>query len=153
MKLFLILALSFSSFITFSSADPWKILSNLTFEIKFDAALDDFTFIPTPDKAIQELAGKEIVIRGFTSTFYAGKRISATQSTVVLCRYKEHGWGCCTGVGPESLIEITPKESLDLVEGKPYIFKGTLVLNTKDYLSLTYQLKDAACLNCDSDNN
>lgn len=152
MKLYLILTLSLSYFIAFPSTNPWEVLSKLKFEIRFDETLDDIVFVPKPDKAIKKLAGKELVIRGFKATLYTNESIGVPENKILLCRYKEQHWGCCSSLGIESFISIRPKENLGLVEGKPYIFKGTLVVNTKDYLALPYQLKDAECLNCDSDN-
>ena len=147
MKIGLIIALCFSFFtVSPPSDDVWKILSQLKFDIRFDDKLDDLVFTPKPTKTIKKLIGKTITIRGFR--FDIEENVESKTSKIYLCRYEENPYACCLGYGAEAYIEVITDEIIDIKKDKPYLFKGVLKLNTKDYLNLPFILKDAECLNC-----
>ena len=47
------------------------------------------------------------------------------------------------------MIKIHPDKQYSLTTDKAYFFEGKLDLNFKDYLDITYHLKEAKCLNCE----
>jgi hypothetical protein len=148
MKIGLILALCFSFFtVAPPSDDVWKILSELKFDIRFDKKLDDVIFTPKPSKAIKKLIGKRIIIQAFKSKVFEREDFGSEEHAIYLCRYESEEMSCCSSPEAE-YIEALPNEAIKLVEGKRYLFKGILKLNTKDYLNLPFILKDAECLNC-----
>jgi len=120
----------------------WDILSKVTFTLKRKADNPlDFYKTPQFDKPIKALDKKKITIKGFVLP------VSVTKSVLVLSRYPSKACFFCGGAGPESVIEVIPKdpnsELLKLKADKVVIIKGVLKLNDSDFNHMIYMLEKA----------
>jgi hypothetical protein len=119
-------------------ANIWQTLFKITWQKKYNAELKVQIEYPKFSPEVQALSGKEITITGYVipSDMYEG-------DFVVLSAYPVSSCYFCGGAGPESVMEVYPKNQRRSFATEKVTFKGKLKLNPDDHTHLIYILQDA----------
>jgi hypothetical protein len=119
-------------------ANIWQTLFKITWHRKYNAELKVQIEYPKFSPEVQALSGKEITITGYVipSDMYEG-------NFVVLSAYPVSNCYFCGGAGPESVMEVYPKNQRRSFATEKVTFKGKLKLNPDDHTHLIYILQDA----------
>jgi len=118
----------------------WQDLSQVKFEDTYNESIEEFIFFPVFSDTLRALNGKKIQIEGFVIPFEE----TGDESFVVLSAYPYLQCFFCGGAGPETVIDILPKENLGrLKTDQKLTFKGKLRLNADDLDYLNYIMDDA----------
>lgn len=110
----------------------WKILSKVKFKNTFDKKTEQITYAPIFGKHIEQLEGKTITIKGYMIP------ADLARGKMTLSAYPFASCFFCGQAGPESVIEVEPKEPLIFRMDKPITIKGVLKLNREDPFRLLY---------------
>lgn len=116
----------------------WQTLFEVTWYQKYNAELKVKIEYPKFSPNILALDGKEITITGFVipPDLYEG-------NFVVLSAYPASSCFFCGGAGPETVLEVYPKNNRKTFATEKVTFKGKLKLNANDHTHLIYILQDA----------
>lgn len=121
-----------------SSANPWKLLSDVEIKDRYDEAEGYEVSYPVFGEKAQSLDGKTITIKGYMIPYevYLGpKYFILSALPIAACFF-------CGGAGPETVMEVFTKEGIALTEETIKV-KGTLELNPDDPDRMMYILKNA----------
>lgn len=130
------LGLFFSTYGQNTSAENWKILS----ELEYEKSRDEYgeIYVPKFNSEIRAMEGKEIKLSGYIIPFegmFKPDHLIISSVPVASCFF-------CGGAGPESVAEIYLEEPVKYTAKKVTI-SGKLALNDSDVDQLMYILKDA----------
>ena len=116
----------------------WKTLSKITYKKEYDEFLGFKIDKPVFADQVQELEGKEIIVKGYIIPVEGYK----SHNEFIFSAYPYNMCFFCGGAGPETVMEV---ESNDAVEytAEQVVLKGKLVLNVDDVNRLMYQLVEA----------
>ncbi|MCU0445248.1 MAG: hypothetical protein MUE85_10050 [Microscillaceae bacterium] len=116
----------------------WQTLLKVTWQKKYNADLKVQIEYPKFSPEVQALAGKEITITGYVipSDLYEGDFVVLSAFPVSNCYF-------CGGAGPESVMEVYPKNQRRSFATEKVTFKGKLKLNANDHTHLIYILQEA----------
>lgn len=116
----------------------WKMLGKINFATQINPETGDVVYAPVFGKAIKEMEGKEIILKGYILP------VPSRDGTFILSAFPYSSCYYCGGAGPETVIEVTPKFPILSRGSKPVTIKGKLKLNQPyNMLYLPYFLKDA----------
>jgi hypothetical protein len=123
---------------TLAGDKVWQTLFEVTWYKKYNAELKVKIEYPKFSPNILALDGKEITITGFVipPDLYEG-------DFVVLSAYPASSCFFCGGAGPETVLEVYPKNNRKTFATEKVTFKGKLKLNANDHTHLIYILQDA----------
>ena len=114
------------------------MLTDVTFEKKYNDLVDADTWHPTFGESVQALDGQEVCISGYVIT------VDMSADYLVLSSNPFASCFFCGNAGPETVLELRlqpghKRFSTDEVA----TFKGRLKLNKSDITALNYILEDA----------
>ncbi len=115
----------------------WKTLAKITYKKQYDESLGFKIDVPVFSEDIKKLAGKEVKVKGYiipTEGYRSHKEFVFSAYPYNMCFF-------CTGVGPETVMEIYAKEAIKY-NAESVVLKGKLELNDADPNRLMYALKD-----------
>ena len=133
--------LTFSLFSTSSITQKnidWEILSDVTFENKFDEETSMYWLIPDFGKNVLTYKSKQVILEGFVIP------IDLEEGLYVLSRFPYSSCFFCGAAGPASIVEVLFKEKVNALpldlQAK---IQGQLILNDLDFDHFNYILKEA----------
>ena len=116
----------------------WSVLSDVEFTDVYMQEEDEYFLYPHFGMNVQELAGKEVVIRGFVLA------IDPTDNYYILSKGPFSSCFFCGVGGPETIIELEMKSKKDVfIMDEVATMKGTLKLNSDDIYQCNYILQNA----------
>ena len=121
----------------------WQLLAQTKFKPIREDSLDGLIILfPTFPKIMKALEGKKVMMKGYVIP------IEETGDAQVLVLSANSYTTCffCGKAGPESVMDIrlkNPQKMRRFKQDEKVAFRGTLVLNDKDYDYFNYILKDA----------
>jgi len=118
--------------------NPWKTLSKVTIEKRFDETLNFEIDYPTFSEDILLLDGKSITMEGWIIPLDELRG----ENYFVLSALPFANCFFCGGAGPETVMEVFSKKEISFTEKKIKV-RGTLSINADDPLQLMYILNDA----------
>lgn len=119
-------------------SNPWKTLSKVTIEKRFDETLNFEIDYPTFSEDILLLDGKSITMEGWIIPLDELRG----ENYFVLSALPFANCFFCGGAGPETVMEVFSKKEISFTEKKIKV-RGTLSINADDPLQLMYILNDA----------
>ncbi|TXC78463.1 DUF3299 domain-containing protein [Luteibaculum oceani] len=144
MKYFLVLLLSFFSYLNIVSAQQqidWKILSDVTFEERYSDELASYIMIPTFGEKVKQLEGKLVKIKGYVIP------LDVKMNQYVLSANPFASCFFCGNAGPETVMDIVFKAQENLRTDQYMEIEGVLELNKNDVYRLNYILMEAVINN------
>jgi len=133
----LILSLMMIGTIFQTDNDGWELFESVAFTPKYFDEVDAYFEVPTFDKELLAMQGKEISLTGYAIPFDSDSVFMLSALPFASCFF-------CGGAGPETVAEVAlqvPDDNLILDE---YItVKGKLKLNDTDIQHLNFILIDA----------
>lgn len=118
--------------------NPWKTLSKVTIEKRFDETLNFEIDYPTFSEDILSLDGKSITIEGWIIPLDELRG----ENYFVLSALPFANCFFCGDAGPETVMEVFSKKEISFTEKKIKV-RGTLSINADNPLQLMYILNDA----------
>jgi hypothetical protein len=121
-----------------SPANPWKLLSDVEIENKFDEAEGYEIAYPVFGEKAKSLDGKMITVEGYMIPYevYLGPRYFILSSLpIAACFF-------CGGAGPETVMEVFTTHPVELTDETIKV-RGRLELNPDDPDRMMYILKEA----------
>ncbi|MDF9799596.1 hypothetical protein OKW21_004859 [Catalinimonas alkaloidigena] len=121
-----------------SSANPWKLLSDVEIKDRYDEAEGYEVSYPVFGGKAKSLDGKTITVEGYMIPYevYLGPKYFILSSLpIAACFF-------CGGAGPETVMEVFTQESVELTNETIKV-RGRLELNPDDPDRMMYILKDA----------
>lgn len=116
----------------------WQTLADVEFTDVYMEEVDEYFLYPHFSTSVRELAGQEIMIRGFVLA------IDPTKNYYILSKGPFSSCFFCGVGGPETIIELEMKSSKDVfIMDEVATIKGRLKLNTDDIYQCNYILQDA----------
>ena len=124
--------------ITFSQTQiDWDVLSDVEFTDVYMEEVDEY-FISTFRPSVRNLAGQEVMIRGFVLA------IDPTENYYILSKGPFSSCFFCGVGGPETIVELEMKSSKEVfIMDEVATIKGTLKLNADDIYQCNYILQSA----------
>lgn len=119
-------------------ANPWKTLSKVTIEKRFDEVMNFEIDYPTFSKEVLALDGKEITLKGWMIPLDELRG----ENYFVLSALPFANCFFCGGAGPETVVEVFTTEDYDFTEDRIKV-KGKLRLNADDPTQLMYVMSGA----------
>lgn len=119
-------------------ANPWKILSKVTIEKRFDEVMNFEVDYPTFSEEVKALDGKEITLKGWMIPLDELRG----ENYFVLSALPFANCFFCGGAGPETVIEVFTNEEYDFTEDRITV-TGKLKLNADDPTQLMYVMSKA----------
>lgn len=119
-------------------AGGWSTLARVTFTKEYDEMLGLKVDKPVFSKAVKELDGQTISLRGYvipTEGYKSHKEFVFSAYPYSMCFF-------CGGAGPETVVEVYAKEPIEYSPDAIELV-GTLKLNADDPNALMYTLDDA----------
>lgn len=123
-------------------ANPWKLLSDVKVENRFDASEGYEVSYPVFGEKAKSLDGKIITVKGYMIPYevYLGpKYFILSALPIAACFF-------CGGAGPETVMEVFTKDAIELTD-KTIQVRGRLELNPDDPDHMMYILRDAELVN------
>ncbi|MDB2362089.1 hypothetical protein N9V65_01405 [Flavobacteriales bacterium] len=135
----LILTLCFFVKFSYSQIEiDWSTLADVEFTDVYMEEEDEYFLYPHFGMNVQELAGKQVVIRGFVLA------IDPTDNYYILSKGPFSSCFFCGVGGPETIIELEMKSKKDVfIMDEVATMKGTLKLNSDDIYQCNYILQNA----------
>ncbi|MEN0004111.1 MAG: DUF3299 domain-containing protein [Bacteroidota bacterium] len=120
----------------------WDVLADVTFTEEYDKELNAYWLIPTFGKKLKTYRNKNIILEGYFIP------VDAANSFFVLSKNPYAACFFCGAAGPETIVEIQPKDvfSRRLRLDDRIRLKGKLKLNKRDFNHCNYILADAELL-------
>ena len=118
--------------------NTWKTLSRITYKKEFDELMGFKIDKPVFSQKVKNLAGKEIVIKGYIIPVEGYK----SHKEFILSAFPYNMCFFCGGAGPETVMEVEASEAVKYKADAIYM-KGTLELNADDINRLMYKIVDA----------
>lgn len=119
-------------------ANPWKTLSKVTIEKRFDEVMNFEVDYPTFSEEVKALDGKEITLKGWMIPLDELRG----ENYFVLSALPFANCFFCGGAGPETVIEVFTNEEYDFTEDRITV-TGKLKLNADDPTQLMYVMSKA----------
>jgi uncharacterized membrane protein YcgQ (UPF0703/DUF1980 family) len=141
MRKVLILMLMVASATAFAQTKPdiWNEFAKTKFEPKYYEKIGEYLFYPTFSPELKALVGKEVTLEGFYVPFAPEEG-----NYIILSKFPMSQCFFCGGGGPESIAEVTLKDSsLQFQVDDVVTVKGKLKLNTDDVEHVNFILVDA----------
>ena len=116
----------------------WNELSDVSFKNKKDQTSGFEITYPIFGEKVKQLEGKEITLKGFMvplDEYTSEKKFVLSSLPYNVCFF-------CGGAGPETVIEVYCKETIDFTDDPVWI-KGIFEPNSENIDQLMYLLKDA----------
>lgn len=119
----------------------WEELARVTFEEEYHEEVEEYIFRPTFSDTLKALDRKKVMVEGFVIPLEE----TGDETFIVLSGLPYLQCFFCGGAGPETVIDILPKNKLKkrLTTDEKITFKGKLRLNADDLDYLNYILDDA----------
>ncbi len=118
----------------------WSDLARIDFENKYSEELKQEMPYPIFHESIKKLDGKNVSISGYVIPLEE----SIERTVIILSAYPFSACFFCGGAGPESVMDVKPKNPFKRLKMDNQItVKGRLQLNSDDLYSLYYILHDA----------
>ena len=117
----------------------WTTLARVTFTKEYDELLGLKVDKPVFAKAVKDLDGERISLRGYVIPTEGYK----SHTEFVFSAYPYSMCFFCGGAGPETVVEVYAAEPIDY-SPDAITLSGRLVLNADDPNALMYRLEDAA---------
>ena len=135
----LILILSFFIITTYSQTEiDWGTLADVEFTDVYMEEVDEYFLYPHFGSSVRELAGQEVLIRGFVLA------IDPTDNYYILSKGPFSSCFFCGVGGPETIIELEMKSKKEIfIMDEVATLKGTPKLNSDDIYHCNYILQDA----------
>ena len=135
----LILILSFFIITAYSQTEiDWGTLADVEFTDVYMEEVDEYFLYPHFGSSVRELAGQEVLIRGFVLA------IDPTDNYYILSKGPFSSCFFCGVGGPETIIELEMKSKKEIfIMDDVATLKGTLKLNSDDIYHCNYILQDA----------
>jgi hypothetical protein len=116
----------------------WQTLFKVGWVKKYSPELKSKIDFPKFSPEVKALDGKTITISGYVlpTDLYEGDFVVLSAYPMAQCFF-------CGGAGPESVMEVYPRNNRRSFATERVTFKGILELNESDYSHLIYKLKDA----------
>jgi len=123
----------------------WEELAKVTFEEEYHEEVEEYIWRPIFSDTLKALNRKKVMVEGFVIPIEE----TGDETFVVLSGLPYLQCFFCGGAGPETVIDILPKNKLKkrLTTDEKITFKGKLRLNADDLLYLNYILDDAELVN------
>lgn len=121
-----------------TSDNDWTSLARVTFKKEYDELLGLKVDKPLFSKAIKDLDGKRITLRGYVIPTDGYK----SHKEFVFSAYPYSSCFFCGGAGPETVVEVFAKAPVNY-SADAITLTGILRLNSTDPNSLMYRLEDA----------
>jgi hypothetical protein len=121
-----------------NSDNPWKLLSDVKIEDRYDEAAGYEVSYPVFGEKARSLDGETITVKGYMIPYevYLGPKYFILSSLpIAACFF-------CGGAGPETVMEVFTAEPVELTSETIKI-RGRLELNPDDPDRMMYILKDA----------
>lgn len=141
MKKGLVAILLFVSVTTFAQSKPdlWNTFAKTKFEPKYYEKIGEYLFYPTFSDDLKALEGKEVTLEGFYVPFAPEEG-----DYIILSKFPMSQCFFCGGGGPESIAEVTFKNSPGNFQVDDVVtVKGKLKLNADDVDHVNFILVDA----------
>jgi len=117
--------------------NTWKTLSKITFKKQYDEMLGFKVDVPVFSKAVKDLDGKEITIRGYIIPVEGYK----SHREFIFSAYPYNMCFFCGGAGPETVMEVESKEPIEYT-AEAVTIRGKLKTNEDDINRLLYSLTE-----------
>lgn len=117
--------------------NTWKTLGKITFKKQYDEMLGFKVDVPVFSKAVKDLEGQEITIRGYIIPVEGYK----SHKEFIFSAYPYNMCFFCGGAGPETVMEVISKEPIEYT-AEAITIKGKLQTNEDDINRLLYALTD-----------
>lgn len=121
-----------------SSEAGWTTLARVTFTKEYDDLLGLKVDKPVFAKAVKELDGKKISLRGYVIPTDGYK----SHKEFVFSAYPYSSCFFCGGAGPETVVEVFAKAPIEY-SAEAVTISGILKLNSTDPNALMYRLENA----------
>jgi len=121
------------------AAAGWPTLARVSFTKEYDELLGLKVDKPVFSKAVKDLDGKKITLRGYvipTEGYKSHKEFVFSAYPYSMCFF-------CGGAGPETVIEVFATQPIEY-SAEAVEVTGTLRLNGDDPNALMYRLEDAS---------
>ena len=115
----------------------WKTLSKISYKKEYDEILGFKVDIPVFSEQIQELEGKEIVVKGYIIPVEGYKN----HKEFIFSAFPYNMCFFCGGAGPETVMEVEALKEVAFTAEQIEI-KGILRLNDEDINKLMYRLEE-----------
>jgi hypothetical protein len=137
--LFAFLMLATVSVFAQTKTDIWNEFAKTKFEPKYNEKLGEYLFHPTFSADVKALEGKEVTLEGYYVPFAPEEG-----SYIILSKFPMSQCFFCGGGGPESIAEVTFKNTALKFQVDDLItIKGKLKLNTNDIDHVNFLINDA----------
>ena len=137
-RLIIILFILFTKLSFAQKEIDWSTLADVEFTDLYIEEVDEYFLYPHFGPSVRELAGKEVMIRGFVLA------IDPTQNYYILSKGPFSSCFFCGVGGPETIVELEMKSSKEVfIMDEVATIKGTLKLNSDDIYQCNYILQDA----------
>ena len=116
----------------------WNVLADVQFTDLYIEEVDEYFLYPNFGPSVRELAGQEVMIRGFVLA------IDPTENYYILSKGPFSSCFFCGVGGPETIIELEMMSSKDVfIMDEVATIKGILKLNADDIYQCNYILQNA----------
>ncbi|MAZ01364.1 MAG: DUF3299 domain-containing protein [Flavobacteriales bacterium] len=117
----------------------WETLADVEFTDTYIEEEDGYYYYPHFGMSVRELAGKEVILRGFILSFSA-----VEEGYYILSKSPFASCFFCGSGGPETVVELNLKSKKDYFEMDEVVtMKGVLRLNSDDIYQCNYILDKA----------
>lgn len=121
----------------------WNTLKDVTFYEEYNEEFDFNVLYPKFGQSVLDLDEQQVIIKGYAIPIDE----LGYEDILVLSAAPYSQCFFCGMAGPESVMDIKPREKLpEIVLDKKLKFKGILKLNVKDLSKLNYVLLDAVLI-------
>jgi hypothetical protein len=122
--------------------DAWNTFAKTKFEPKYYEKLGEYLFYPSFPDELKALAGKEITVEGFYVPF-----APEDGTYIIISKYPMSQCFFCGGGGPESIAEVTFKDTPGKFQVDDLItVRGKLKLNADDIDHVNFILTEAVLI-------
>ena len=119
------------------TSNTWKTLSKITYKKEYDELMGFKVDVPVFSDEIEEMAGKEIKIKGYIIAVEGYK----SHTEFIFSAFPYNMCFFCGGAGPETVMEVSSIEAVKYTAEQIEI-QGKLELNDSDINRLMYILTE-----------
>lgn len=119
------------------TSNTWKTLSKITYKKEYDELMGFKVDVPVFSDEIEEMAGKEIKIKGYIIPVEGYK----SHTEFIFSAFPYNMCFFCGGAGPETVMEVSSIEAVKYTAEQIEI-QGKLELNDSDINRLMYILTE-----------
>ena len=129
------------SLIAQDDVSVWKTLGKISYRKEYDELLGFKVDIPVFSPDVKDLAGTEIVVKGYIIPVEGYK----DHKEFIFSAFPYNMCFFCGGAGPETVMEVEALEGVAFT-AEQIVLTGRLELNDSDINKLMYRLVDAKML-------